>query len=131
MSSQFTFYDYLDDDGCNVIHEWLQSVPKGAKVKLNKRLVHLEATPPGQWKRPLVDTLDGHCKGLIEVRASLAGQQYRILGAHFGEDRKPTLLHCFIKIDDKVSDKDCDRALERKSKVLADPTKHRVVHDDR
>jgi len=131
MSSQFTFYDYLDDDGSNLIHEWLQSVPNGAKVKLNKRLAYLEATPPGQWTRPLVDTLDGHCKGLFEVRASLAGQQYRILGSHFGEDRRPTLLHCFIKDDDKVSDEDCNRALERKTKVTADPTKHRMVHDDR
>jgi phage-related protein len=129
MGSQFTFYDYVGDDGRNVVHDWLQSIEKGAKVKFNKRLLHLEATPPGEWKRPFVDTLDGHCSGLFEVRVARSGQQYRILGSHMGADRKPTLMHCFIKPGDKVPDEDCDQALSRKAQTEGDPGKHRLEHN--
>src|SRR3990167_2146209 len=101
MGAEFTFYDYVDADGQNVIHKWLQSIPKGAKAKFNNRLRHLEATPPGQWTRPLVETLDGHCAGLFEVRVAVGRIQYRILGYH-NAVREPTLVHPFIKPGAKV-----------------------------
>ena len=128
MGSEFTFYDRLDDQGVNVVHEWLGGIPKGAKAKFTKWLLHLEGLPPGEWRRPLVDTLDGRCDGLFEVRVSLSGQQYRILGSH-SADRKPTLVHCFIKGDDRVPDEDCDRAQLSRAQVESDPAKHRVEHD--
>jgi len=131
MGSEFTFYDYVDDGGRNVVHDWLHGsdLPMGVKVKFTNWLQHLEGTPPGEWKRPLVDTLDGHCAGLFEVRVSHSHRQYRILGSHMGVDRTPTLMHCFIKPDDRVSEEDCDQALLRKAQVEGDPNKHRVEHD--
>lgn len=129
MGSEFTFYDYIDGEGRNVVYEWLGQIPIAVKVKFNNRLLHLEGTKVGQWTRPLVDSLDGHCAGLFEVRSSRAGQQYRILGAHMGSERKPTLMHCFIKKDQKVSEKDCDTAFERMAEVEADPTNRRVEHN--
>ncbi len=127
MGVEFTFYDFMDKDGANTIRSWLDSIPKGAKAKFNNWLVHLEATPPGQWKRPLVDTLDGHCAGLFEIRVSLSHQQFRILGGHTAE-RKPTLLHCFIKPGDEVPHEECDRANKNQEALRTDPAR-RVEHD--
>jgi len=126
MGSEFTFCDFVDDSGNNVIHDWLQTIPKEAKQKFNKWLENLEATPPGMWKRPHVDTLSD---GLFEVRVRLGTQQYRILGAHTGVQRMPILLYCFIKPDRKVSEEDCDRAKLRLEQFSADPAKCMVEHN--
>ena len=127
MGAEFTFQDFVDDGGKNIVQEWFGQIPNGAKVKFNKWVDHLEGTGPGGWKRPLVETLTDHCAGLFELRAALDGLQYRILGSH-SADRKPVLLHCFIKPDDKVDEGECDRAFARKAQVEADPDMHRVEH---
>ena len=130
MGSEFTFYDFLDDSGNNVIHDWLQTIPKEVKEKLNKWLDNLEATPPGMWKRGLVDTLtDGPCAGLFEVRARLGTQQYRILGADTGVRRERILLRCFIKPDRRVAPAECQRAKDKLQQFFADPARHKAVHD--
>lgn len=128
MGSEFTFQDFVDDGGTNVIHDWLPMIPVGAKAKFNKWIPHLEATRPGEWKRPLVDTLDGHCAGLFEIRVEWGKQQYRMLGTHNAE-REPVLLHSFIKPDDRVEEGECDRALARKAQVESDAKVHRVRHN--
>ncbi|MBI4311361.1 MAG: type II toxin-antitoxin system RelE/ParE family toxin, partial [Chloroflexi bacterium] len=112
-------------------HAWLngREVPKDVKAKLANRLLHLEATRLGDWKRPLVDTLTGHCQGLFEIRTAKARIQYRILGCHGPGTRTPTLLYGFIKRGDKVPDKDCDEALARKARVETNTIGHRVQHD--
>jgi len=126
MGSEFTFCDFVDGSGNNVIHDWLQTIPKKAKQKFNKQLDYLEATPLGMWSRPFVDTLSDE---LFEVRVRLGTQQYRILGAHTGAQRMPILLYCFIKPDRKVPEKDCDRAKLRLEQFLVYPAKHMVEHN--
>lgn len=37
--------DYVDDHGKNVIREWLDSLPKVAKAKLNALIHRLEIVP--------------------------------------------------------------------------------------
>ena len=128
MGPEFTFQDYVDDEGKNVIRDWFGGLPVGVKVKFNKRLLHLEAIPMGQWSRPSVDTLDDHCAGLFEIRSSRQGVQYRILGAHNAE-QKPVLLHGFIKPDDRVDERECDEAFARNAQVEANPRKHRAEHN--
>ncbi|MGB6837010.1 MAG: type II toxin-antitoxin system RelE/ParE family toxin [Dehalococcoidia bacterium] len=127
MGSEFTFYDYVGDQGDNVIHAWLQVMPKKVKVKFNKQIMYLEATPLGQWSRPYVAILAEDCAGLFEIRVKL-GQEYRMMGTHM-PGRKPTLLHCFIKPGKKVPTMECNRALSKKAQVTADPRKHRVEHN--
>lgn len=129
MGTEFTFYDYKEGDD-NLIRSWMNSrdVPKGAKQKLNRRLLHLEALPKGEWKRPFVDTLTGVCDGLFELRASLGGIQYRLLGHHGPGGKTPTLLHGFIKEDDKISERDCDIARARLERVYGDTDKSREIH---
>lgn len=126
MGSAFTFYDYVE--GTNLVHDWLNTLPVSVKVKLNKRLFHLEAVGPGEWRRSFVDTLTGTCKGLFEVRTSKAHIQYRLLGCHGPGDRKPTLLYGCTKTDKKVPKSDCDRALARKERVYANAESYREQH---
>jgi phage-related protein len=73
----------------------------------------------------MVDTLDGYCQGLFEVRVAL-DRQYRMLGAHMGST--PILLHGFIKPDEKVPREECDRAFRHLADVNSNPEKHRLGH---
>ncbi len=130
MGSEFTFYDFVDEQGENIVYAWLQQeIPRQAKEKFDSRMTLLEALPPGQWGTGsrLVDTLtDGMCDGLFEIRVAYRRKQYRILGKHRG--RQPTLLHCFVKPGAAVSQKDCAIAYNNREIMEADPARHRVEH---
>ena len=129
MGSQFTFYDYVDGQGENVVYSWMSGIPKTAKGKFDARIRYLEATPPGQWGTGsrLVDTLtDEGCEDLFEIRVRYRRVQYRILGTHSG--RRPILLHCFVKPDSRVRIEECNRAKRKLDLATADPTRHRVEH---
>jgi len=126
VGAEFTFYDYRE--GTNLVHDWLNTLPVPVKAKLNNRLLYLEALGPGQWNRPLVETLTGACSGLFEVRTSRAHIQYRLLGCHGPGDREPTLLYGFIKTVRRVSKAHGDEALARKERVYASAGSHREQH---
>jgi len=128
MGSEFTFYDYLDDNEQNVIASWLSNereVSKKARVKFTKGLLNLEATPIPWPIGTFFKMLDQQCAGLFELRVPL-DKQYRILGFHLG--RTPTLVHCFVKRGGRVPVIHCAKANERKAQVLAEPVKRRTEH---
>jgi hypothetical protein len=128
MDSEFTFYDYVDFDGENVIRNWLydpREVSKKARVKFQRGMLNLEGWAPPWPIRPFYAPLDEQCAGLFELRVPL-DKQYRILGFHL--DRTPTLVHCFVKRDAAVPPIECQRANEKKARVLADPAQRRVEH---
>lgn len=54
MGSEFTFYDFIEDDGTNVISTWLDAQGNKAKAKFNTMIAFLEATPKSQWTPPLM-----------------------------------------------------------------------------
>ena len=128
MDTEFTFYDYVEEEE-NLIHAWLQELPKSVRAKFNKWLLHLEGVGPGEWKRGLVDTLTGDCDGLFEIRVQRSRTNYRILGCHETGERTPTLLYAFIKAGAKVPMADCQTALTRKENVSGDLDGSREVHD--
>ena len=128
MGTEFKFYDYVEKEE-NLIHAWLQELPRRVKAKFNKWLLHLEGVGPGGWSRPYVDTLTGDCNGLFEIRVQRSRINYRILGCHETGERMPTLLHGFIKADAKVQKADCQTALTRKENVRGDLDWSREVHD--
>ena len=129
MGSEFTFYDYVDESGENTIHSWLHTIPPQAKAKLNRWLLHLEATRLGDWKRPLVDTLTDECDGLFEVRAKHSRKHYRLLGTHGIGNKTPTLLFGFQKNTERVPPWTCNKAVEIWAVAQADPQNRRVEHD--
>jgi Phage derived protein Gp49-like (DUF891) len=124
MGSEYTFYDYLDRKYS--LRAWLKGQPAAVRALFTKRLFYLEATPPGLWTRPYVDTLDGGCAGLFEVRVRVGKVHYRILACH--GDRTPTLLHGFTKPHKRVNQAECNRALARKVMVDARPDNFREMH---
>lgn len=128
MGTEYTFYDYMEE-GRNLIHAWLQELPRPVKAKFNKWLLHLEGVGPGKWKRGLVDTLTDDCDGLFEIRVQRSRINYRILGCHETGERTPTLLHGFIKAGAKVPKAQCQMALTRKENVRGDLDGSRELHD--
>ena len=46
MIKEYTFYDYIDENGNNIIKNWLNGDAKDAKAHFNQVIPHLEATPP-------------------------------------------------------------------------------------
>jgi hypothetical protein len=130
MGTEHTFYDYVDANGRNTIHAWLNSIPLPVKGKLNKWLLHLEGTPQGKWTRPLVETLtDRACDNLFEVRAKLGTQQYRILGCHGPGRGTPTLLWGFIKPGGPVPQTDCRSAQRIRALIESEPEQYREGHN--
>ncbi len=127
MGKEHTFYDYTEE-GDNVVHAWLNTLPVKVKQKLNRLLEHLEALPVGSWKRPVVETLTGECDGLFEIRTSRSGIRYRLLGWHGPVRRRPTLLHGFAKKGAKVPPAECSTALARKELVESDHHTFRQLH---
>lgn len=130
MGNQFSFYDYVDEAGQNQIRAWFDSIGAKPKAKLNSRILYLAATPPGQWNRPLVDTLTGECEGLFEIRAQVGRVQYRLLGFHGTGERQVTLVFGARERNDRFEPLSaCRQAQRRKAQVEQDPERHRRVHD--
>lgn len=127
---EWAFFDFLDSNGANPIHVWLGDIPKKAKAKLNVGILHLRATPPGEWKRPFVDTLDDECTGLVEFRCTHRHVQYRLLGfTHRG--REVTLvLGAREKNNAFVPANACQIALDRK-RIVQEDIERRCAHDYR
>ena len=125
MGAEFTFYDYVDHQGRNLVDSWLQAdVTKMVKEKFNEQLTYLEATPIGMWDRPYAAPVGD---SLFEIRVVNFGQHYRILGTHT-PGGKPTLLECFVKRDKKIPPENRTRAIGRREDVLADPIHRRTEH---
>ena len=129
MGREFTFFDHVGEDGVNNIKAWLNGPGRAARAKLNTWLSHLEATSPGQWKRPIVDTLTGECVGLFEIRASIARREYRILGFHGPGQREATLAIGITKSGKAVAIGDCRQALTIKEIIEVQPADRRERHD--
>ncbi len=130
MGSEFTFYDYVDDDATNVIATWLEGHGPKAKARLNNIIANLAATPKGQWTRPTVDTLKGDCTDLFEIRAKVEGVQLRLLGFHHqGPFKEVTLVFGATEKGNKfVPVSTCRQAQERKQRAIHNPGSHRRLH---
>ncbi len=85
MGREYTFYDYIDEGGNNVIKDWLNGAGKAAKLKFFFRIDQLEASPPRGfqdtvWQYPYADDLEGEWKGFTEIRARKDNNEYRLIG---------------------------------------------------
>ena len=130
MGAEFTFYDYVDSQRNNPIRAWLDGVGPKAKARFTVLIAHLEATRPGDWRRPVVDTLHDDCAGLFEIRALVEGIQYRLLGFHGPGQRAPTLVAGAIERSDRFEPRDTPQiAQARKAEVENDAASHRKPHD--
>jgi hypothetical protein len=129
MGVEFTFFDYVDESGENVIRAWLKQQGTKVEARFDGDIRTLEAFPPEQWRRPYVAKLKGECAGLIEIRRRILRVQYRLLGFYGPNDREVTLVVGAIEKDRKwVPLTACETGLRRKYEVLVDPITHRRRH---
>jgi hypothetical protein len=133
MGTEFTFYDYVAEDGTNVIREWLHAQGKKVTADYTTKILHLEATNKGSWARKVVDTLGGDCKELFEILGQRGKVKLRLLGFHDPGDgeKAVTLVLGFEKTSKLAKKYPCADALKRREQTLVNTKKHRVLHDIR
>jgi hypothetical protein len=85
----WTFYDFLDGRGVNLIRQWLDGLPAKARAKIDIRLLHMRAKTV--WPEPWVSALTDWPK-LIELRIGASGDAYRPLGFYGPERREFTIV---------------------------------------
>lgn len=128
MGAEYTFYDYVDEDGINVIKTWLEA--RGGKARFDTIIQYLEASRPGTWRRPVVGRLTGECAGLSEIRAQVRRTQLRLLGFYGPGEREFTLVFGAVEKNDRfVPLSACEQAFRRKDRVNAAPDISRKEHD--
>jgi len=91
----WTFRDYLDAGGTNVIRQWMDSdeVPLEAAVKIDTRILFLADLPV--WPPQYVSAITGW-PDLLELRVVYAGNQYRPLG-FYGPGYEFTIVHAAVE----------------------------------
>ena len=130
MGTYFTFYDYLNGRGCNVVLSWLRNkkVPADVRPKFDWTIRHLENTHKSNWSLPYVRSLKGDCNGLQEIRVVGVKTHYRLLFCDGPGEAKPTLLYGFKKSDDNYH-AECGQAFNRMEDLYGPRgDKYRVKH---
>jgi hypothetical protein len=107
------FKDYLSANGENEILDWLNSLPKGAKARINTAIRFLEAME--RLEMPYARVLKGNCAGLLELRILFDNVQYRPLCCYGPGMRDVTLLVGAREKGSKFEPRTaCEMALARK-----------------
>lgn len=112
---------YKDKDGTTPVLEWLDTIPKKARLKCIKRIERL-SEEGHQLRRPEADLLRDK---IYELRASLQGIHYRILYFFHG-NVAAVLSHGIVK-EDCVPPIEIDRAIHRRKNFEFDPKAHTYV----
>jgi|WetSurMetagenome_2_1015567.scaffolds.fasta_scaffold103184_1 hypothetical protein len=89
MGSEFTFYDYFDASGNNVIKGWLDGDGYPVKAFFNRMIAYLkESSPPGSqdsfWTYPYTWPLHEDWDDFFELRRKAKGVEYRLIGQIVG-----------------------------------------------
>ncbi|MCP3682938.1 MAG: hypothetical protein GY861_09630 [bacterium] len=115
-SQSWIFLDYVDSRGANRISEWLQAIPKGARVEFESLLDVIR--PTKMPDRPQTGILHGECKGLFELIFKYDNVQYRPLFCYGPEKKDITILAGARKKNNRlIPPKICKTALNRKSEI--------------
>lgn len=109
---------YKEKDGTIPVIEWLDTIPKKARLKCITRIERLREEGH-QLRRPEADLLRDK---IYELRASLQGIHYRILYFFHG-NVAAVLSHGIVK-EDIVPPIEIDRAIQRRKNFELDPKAH-------
>jgi hypothetical protein len=136
MAIVYTFFDYIDESGANIIKCWLNGDGKLAKAHFTNLIPQLEhSTPPHfndtVWRiphyKPLENKKGQKWEGFAELR-KLGKIQYRIIIQI--QDHKVFLVACGVhkgqKFDIDVPPK---TARLRVAQMIANPAKYRREHE--
>jgi hypothetical protein len=128
----WTFYDYRNASGRNLIKDWVEGLPQGTRHHLKARLNALIN------ELRFVDALDrsngvgqlhGECAGLFELVLKVDKTQFRPIGCYGpAKTGEFTLLAGAIEKDGKFTEPSiCVTARERASRIH--DRKHVCLHD--
>jgi hypothetical protein len=90
----WTFYDFLDGRGVNLIRAWLNSLPDKAAAKIDARIVYMRTVFP--WPEQYVSSLTGWPE-IFELRVVSAGPQYRPICFYGPRRREVTIVYGAIE----------------------------------
>ena len=109
---------YREDDGTVPLLAWLDSIPDKARDKCVVRIERLREQGH-ELRRPEADFLRD---GIYELRVALQGINYRML--YFFHRREAVVLSHGLVKEREVPPKEIDRAIVRKLKYKAAPSRH-------
>lgn len=87
--NSWTFYDFLDPRGLNLIRSWLDSLPPKVAAKIDARILYMQAVHV--WPEQFVSALRGW-PDIFELRIVSGGSQYRPLCYYGPNQRNVTIL---------------------------------------
>lgn len=115
----WTFLDFVDERGVNLIHRWIEGLPTNAKVRMQARIPLMAGMPVLRF--PYTRMLEGDCDGLFEIRFEVDNVQYRPLAYYGPERRDITILTGATEVGGRLEPPGiCGTALNRKSLVEQD-----------
>ncbi len=109
---------YREDDGTVPLLDWLDSIPDKARDKCVVRIERLREMGH-ELRRPEADFLRD---GIYELRVALRGIHYRVL--YFFHRREAVVLSHGLVKERAVPPKEIERAIARKLKYEAAPSRH-------
>ena len=109
---------YREDNGTVPLVAWLDSIPDKARDKCVVRIERLRELGH-ELRRPEADFLRN---GIYELRVALQGINYRML--YFFHRREAVVLSHGLVKEREVPPKEVDRAVIRKLKYEAAPSRH-------
>jgi len=127
---EWQFRCYLDEDGVDVIDDWIRAQPDAFQGQIETRLRFLRQQPRDYWVRPLFDTLGAECSGLGELRLKYKNVQWRIIGFASGQMEFTWIFVAQEKGNRFVPKNTCDIAQRRKAIVTADRSRSRACEFD-
>jgi hypothetical protein len=117
----WTFYDFLDSRGHNLIRMWLDSLPAKAAAKIDVRILYMQTIR--LWPEKFARALRGW-PDLLELRVVFAGSQYRPLGFYGPYPNAFTLVYGAIE-KGKLPRRVLEVADENRKIVLTDRSRIR------
>lgn len=120
MAKIWTFLDFVNDNGVNLVREWTQRMPPIAKQRFTTRIELLEVTPVLQTAG-YTTVLEGECDGLFEIKFTANRIQWRPL-AYYGPGRRQvTILAGATEKGGRLMPRNaCAMALARRDLVQSD-----------
>ena len=127
----WTFLDYVDEAGRNVIAEWAKRLPARARVKFHTRLQYMAPLPRDQWASGWSKSLVGKdWRDIYEIRFFVDKVQWRPLYCFGPEPGEITILGGAHekggKLEPDAPPKTCQ---DRRAEIGRKETKHVTPHD--
>ena len=98
----WTFYDYVDETGTNLIFEWLSGLSVKARAKVQTRIRNLERLPREQWGDWTGSLVGSGWEGILEMRFFVDRVRLRPLFCYGPGQRSATILMGAVEVGGEI-----------------------------